>query len=221
MRRILLFAALVLSLSAPAVAGDVYVGRVPWSQANVEGLHGADLATVAKFVNATRPATFMANQITPNQVAGFAWSKAGAGKSDLVVAIDFAGRGFYRLWIYSHGSGDSLAIQELEGWKMPGGLTAMIQDLKGNGVDELILPTDIPRGGSWTPTTAGPLWPAIYRPENGKFAEVTHDFWRTRSVEVSTSYVEASRDFPKYYDTEILPNLDRTISMLRQKAAGG
>ncbi len=41
------------------------------------------------------------------------------------------------------------------------------------------------------------------------------------SIEVSTRYVEASRDFPNYYDTEVLPGLNRTISTLQQKAAEG
>lgn len=44
---------------------------------------------------------------------------------------------------------------------------------------------------------------------------------RTVPVEVSTRYVEASRDFPNYYDTEVLPGLNRTISTLQQKAAEG
>ncbi len=217
----LLLAALLLALSVPAFADEVSVGRVPWSQANVESLHGADLSAVAKFVNATRPKTFMTNEIELDQVVGFAWAKVGAGKSDLVVAIDYAGRGFYRLWIYSHGSADSLTIQELEGWKAPGGLTSMLQDLNGDGVDELIIPTAVGWAGGWTPTTAEATWPAIYRPENGRYVETSHVFWRTRSIVVSARYVEASRDFPNYYDTQILPKIDRTISVLQQKAAEG
>lgn len=221
MRRILLLAVLILAFSVPARADRVCVGRVPWSKANVAALHGADLAAVAKFVNATRPATFLTNQIMPDQVAGFAWAKVGGGKSDLVVAIDYAGRGFYRLWVYSHGSADSLAIQELEGWKPTGGLKGMLGDLNGDGVDELIIPTAVGQGGVWTPTTAAPLWPAVYRPQNGKYVEPICGFpgLRSGSVQLSTRYVEASRDFPNFYDTKVLPNLDRTISMLQRKAA--
>ena len=80
MRRIFLPAAfLLLAFAAPAFADHVYVGRVPWSQANVEALRGAELAAVAKFVNVTRPATFLTNQIMPNQVVGFAWARSDGG----------------------------------------------------------------------------------------------------------------------------------------------
>jgi len=217
MRRIFFLAALVLAYSVPAHADRVLVGRVPWSQANVDAQRGADLAGVAKFVDTSRPAPW-GGEITPNQVIDFGWAKVGGSKSELVVALDFAGRGFCRLWIYSHGSADSLAIQELEGWRMRGGIKAMLRDLNGDGEDELIIPTAVGQGGAWTPTTAEPLWPAIYRPENGKYVEAIFGLPGVRpsprSIEVSTRYVEASRDFPHYYDTEILPNLDRTISML-------
>lgn len=186
-------------------------------------MHGADLAAVAKFASDTRPKVTL-GEITPNQVVEFDCAKNGARKSNLVVALDISGRGFYTLWIYSHGSGDNLIIQEIRGWKQRGGLKMMIQDLNGDGVDELIVPTAVGQGGAWTPTDGEPLWPAIYRPENGKFVEQTVDFpniWRTRSIELSTRYVEASRDFPNYYDTRILPKLDQTIGMLQQKAAEG
>ncbi len=100
----------------------------------------------------------------------------------------------------------------------------MLQDLNGDGVEELIIAIDIGEG-AWTPTTAGPLWPAIYRPQGGKFVESVCGLPGVRpgphSVELSTRYVEASRNFPNYYDTEVLPNLDRTIGMLQQKAAEG
>lgn len=223
MRRTPFLAAIVLAFSVPAHADRVCVGRVPWSQANVDALRGADLAAVAKFVNTTRPR--VSAGIAPNQVVDFAWAKVGGGKTELVVALDVSGRGFYTLWIYNHGSGDGLAIQELEGWKMMGGLKAMLRDLNGNGVDELIIPTAVGQEGAWTPTTAEPLWPAIYRPENGRYVEAVSHLPGVRpgprSIEVSTRYLEASRDFPSYYDTEILPNLNRTIGMLQQKAAEG
>jgi hypothetical protein len=38
-----------------------------------------------------------------------------------------------------------------------------------------------------------PTWPAVYRLENGH-------------------YVQASRDFPKFYDREVLPELDKEIA---------
>lgn len=216
---------LAFSFSAEVFAGDVRycVGRVPWSQANVDALRGADIAAVARFVNATRPRISV--EITPNQVVDFGWAKVGGGKSDLVVALDISGRGFYTLWVYSRDNAGNLAIQEIRGWKMRDGLKEMLRDLNGDGEDELIIPTAVGQGGAWTPTTAELWWPAIYRPENGRYVESVSGLPGVRpgphSVELSTRYVEASRDFPNYYDSEILPNVDRTISEMRQKAAEG
>jgi hypothetical protein len=223
MRRILLLAVALLAFAVPAHADRVSVGRVPWSKANVNALHGADLAKVAEFVNATRPKRFSA-EITPNQVVDFGWAKVGGGKTDLVAAIDYAGRGFYTLWIYGHGSGNMLTIQEIRGWKMKGGLKAMLQDLNGDGMDELIVLRAVGQELAWTPTTAEAVWPEIYRPESGKYVEAISRLPGVRpgphSVEISARYVEASRDFSKYYD-RILSNIDRSISMLQQRAAQG
>jgi hypothetical protein len=49
---------------------------------------------------------------------------------------------------------------------------------------------------------ATPRWPAVYRLENGK-------------------YVETSRDFPNFYDTEVLPQLDKQITAAQQKVDEG
>lgn len=225
MKRIIILAALLSLIPMPARVDRFCVGRVSWSKANIETLREADLSAVAQFVNDTRPTTFLTNEIFPNQVVGFAWANVGTDETDLVVALDFAGRGFDRIWIYSHGSGDSLAIQELEGWSSPGGLKTMLQDLNGDGVNELVIPTDIRLGVTWIPVTAAPVWPAVYRPKAGKWVEPVCGLPGVRpephSVALSTKYVEASRDFPNYYDTQVLPKLDQTISMLQQKAAQG
>jgi hypothetical protein len=188
-------------LTPPVAVGGVieYEGRVPWSQANVDALRGADKATVAKFVNATRPR--LSGEIEPNQVAEFAWAKGGRGKTNLVVALDISGRGYYTVWIYGRGKAGSLRIQEISGWKV-GSLSGMLRDLNGDGTDQLIVLREIGRGGAWTPTTGGPKWPAVYRLEDG-------------------GYREASRDFPKFYDTEILPDLDRAIDNMKKLAPEG
>ncbi len=222
-KRIIILTVLLSLMPMAARADCVYVGRVSWSKANIEALRDADSAAAAKFVNDSRPA--VATEIFPNQIMGFAWAKVGTEESDLVVALDFAGRGFDRIWIYSHGSGDSLAIQELEGWSRPGGLKAMLQGLNGDGVDELVIPTDIRQGVTWIPVTDAPAWPAVYRPKPGKWVEPVCGLPGVRpephAVALSTKYVEASRDFPNYYDTLVLPKLDRAISTLQQKAARG
>src|SRR5713226_317223 len=73
-----------------------------------------------------------------------------------------------------------------------GNFKEMVRDLNGNGEDELIITRELGLGGSWSPLMGMPAWPAVYRLENGR-------------------YVEDSRDFPNYYDTKVLPQLDREI----------
>lgn len=73
-----------------------------------------------------------------------------------------------------------------------GHLRNIIRDLNGDGIDELIISTGI-LAWRWDPVAGTPSWPAVYRLENGR-------------------YVEASRDFPSYYDTHVLPGLDKAIA---------
>ncbi len=156
----------------------------------VPTLTSAERAAIAKFVNANRPRDVM--EILPVDVVGFGWARVGGGKSDFLVLFDFSGRGYSnRLWIYSRGSAGELKIQDIYGWKM-GNFKEMVRDLNGNGEDELIITRELGLGGSWSPLMGMPAWPAVYRLENGR-------------------YVEDSRDFPSFYDNEILPRLNQEI----------
>jgi hypothetical protein len=67
-------------------------------------------------------------------------------------------------------------------------LKTAIRDLNGDGKDEVILQTLLVEHDCANQLT----WPAVYRLENGK-------------------YVEASRDFPAFYDNEVLRKLDGGI----------
>jgi len=74
----------------------------------------------------------------------------------------------------------------------------VIQDLNGDGKDELVIPQYLGRAGDRSSPSA--IWPQVYRLQNGR-------------------YVEASRDFAKFYDTQVLPELDIGISNMREAAA--
>ena len=157
-------------------------------QANT--LNSSDRAKVAKFVNSNLPPHWMPVPIY-SPVESYR-ATVSAGRSDIFVLLDISGRGYSNiLLIYSKDSTGNLQSQVLDGWKM-NNLEQMVRDLNGDGSDELIITTSLD-GGSWTPTPATPAWPAIYRLVNGK-------------------YVEDSRDFPNYYDTEILRQLDKAIA---------
>jgi hypothetical protein len=190
MRKVLFLVPLMLTFSASALAGEM-IGRVPCNQADLDALHGADRAAVTKFVNDTRPHGALI-KITAVTLSEFGWADVGEGKGDLLVLFDWSGRGYSNtLSIYSCGGAGELNIQEIDGWKM-GNLKQMARDLNGDGKDELIVPTELGAEGLWQPLMAMPVWPAVYRLQKGR-------------------YVKDSRDFPNYYDKEVLPSLDRNI----------
>lgn len=78
-----------------------------------------------------------------------------------------------------------------EGFNGAGYLDKTVRDLNGDGRYELILYSYLKSDG-YHGTTVVAMWPQVYRLRNGQ-------------------YVEASRDFPDFYDKEVLPQLDRQI----------
>ena len=204
-----IFLCFTIWFTGNALAGGVNAGVFPFipprsaaapehsgSEVNRRNaLSDSEKIKIAKFVNANRPHDVM--EILPVNVVDFGRASVGGGKSDFLVLFDFSERGYSnRLWVYSRDGAGALKIQEIEGWKM-GPLKQMVQDLNGDGTDELIIPMSL-GGGSWTPTPATPVWTAIYRLENGR-------------------YVDDSRDFANYYDAEVLPQLDKAITAAKSQ----
>jgi hypothetical protein len=194
--RILLFA-LVLIFATQAFADDIDMDFAPLPQGmtNLESLRGADSAGVAKFMNEAGVLD-MGEPFSADMAREFGWAAIGQGTEALVVLLDTSGRGFFSLIVvYIPTNPGRIAIERLFGWRM-GKLKGIIRDLGGNGQDELVIPTML--GTSWLPVIATRTWPAVYRLEDGK-------------------YVEASRDFPNFYDKEVLPQLDKEITGAQQR----
>jgi hypothetical protein len=189
-------AGMMVVLPVRAIATEIAV--VPWTEPNVDTLRAFDKAAVVQFINRTsgREGTIVAAR--ESDLGDFAWiDAAGNGKYQLVVVMDANGRGFFNnLTIYSRDSSGKVSFQYIEGWGIGWDLSKVVRDLNGDGVKELIIPKQF----FWFPTVATPSWPAVYRLQYGK-------------------YVEASRDFPNYYDTEVLPPLEEKIAKLEQQAA--
>jgi hypothetical protein len=83
------------------------------------------------------------------------------------------------------------------GLSLDNGFGGLIQDVDGDGKDELVVPTSF----AFLPTNGvAAIWPRVFKLQNGK-------------------YVEASRDFAKFYDTKILPELNIDIADAREDAA--
>ena len=136
---------------------------------------------------------------------------AGLNRSDELLDfgwLDLAGDGRYELAIISNGglgpNWMDIYSQDAPGKMSEAGpdtfpgtaaqLDKTFRDLNGDGKLELILYTALGVGEEEVD------WPQILRLQNG-------------------SWVDASRDFPKFYDTEVLPQLEKDISEAREEVA--
>jgi hypothetical protein len=194
MNKISTFAAVAVLALVGAAAGSE-IETLSWNQSNLERLRSIDKAAVARFLNG-----WSGNKVDPLPASGireFEWiDLARDGKYEMVV-ITSPGPCCVDLAIYRQGAAGKVTAQILEG---AGKLRETIRDLNGDGNYELVISTELAEKGSWMPMVATPAWPAVYRLEKGK-------------------YVEASQDFPSFYDTEVLPRLSQKISAAEARIA--
>ena len=190
-----LLATFTISLALAGAALAAGITDIPWNETNIERLRTFDDAAVSSFVNHAQSG--WATDIVPARVGEFSWADlSGDRHYHLVVTVDFSGRGFLNtLMIYTRDPSGNATSQEIKGWEIRD-LGKVVRDLDGDGRDELVIPTILVEYS----TAATYTWPVVYRFENGQ-------------------YKEASRDFPGFYDGEVLPKLERDIAQTRRKAA--
>jgi hypothetical protein len=194
MKTLLIIATCIgVALGSAAFAADI--GNLAWNQSNVDTLLSFDRAAILKFINRDDEGTPSA--MKPQELWEFGWyDLAGDGNYELVVRSS-SGPCCVWLGIYSQDAALHVNDQNL---RNAGPLKDTVRDLNGDGKKELILWQELLHPGGWIPAMQTPEWPAVYRLKGGK-------------------YVEDSRDFPNYYDREVLPQLDKQIANLKQKAA--
>jgi hypothetical protein len=180
---IALTAGLSLLLATRGRAADL--GSIPWTESNIETLRTFDKAAVVGYLNEYNRTEGTPEAIKDSEVRQFRWvDLAGDGKYELALTAS-SGPCCVFLWLYWQERPGKLRFQSLNG---AGGLADTIRDLNDDGTDEIIVYKDLvvysdaQRFG----------WPAVYRLKKGK-------------------YVEASRDFSKFYDDEVLPNVEKEI----------
>jgi hypothetical protein len=185
-------------LAVPGIASAVGIRDVAWTQANFDLLHTFDKPAVEQFVNSVK------TDGIPAKVGEFAWVDIqGNRRYELVTREDLSGRAYYDyLAIYWSNEAGKIRVDWIEGVDLPS-LDRILKDVDGDGIDELIVPSALdehdPRGNVEWPSR---VWPKVYRLRDGR-------------------YVDASPEFGAYYDTEVLPALDREIAGARQSLAGG
>ena len=185
---------LMLALVQPGHAGAASVTSTPWSEANRTALNVTEKSDLANFISEVSDLGLALHAecscVTADDIGEFEWvDLRGDGKLELVAILDVNGRKFFNaLAVFQRDPAGKVSYQELRGW-MIRDLQEVIRDLNGDRRDELVIPTVLFQYN----TAATFTWPVVYRLEKGK-------------------YVDASRDFPKFYDDEVLPKLDQRLT---------
>jgi hypothetical protein len=202
--------AIIVLVRAAATASSAEIGDMAWDESNIATLRSANVADIEKFVNQVLCDDI--KDCAPVKVREFAWADIeGDGKYALIDVWNTGGRA-EGVGIYQRNS--SAKVQENDGELTPAipgyttqsidvdgyaneDLTNAIRDLNGDGKKELIVSSGFGLGRSMAETPLA-QWPEVYRWQDGH-------------------YIEASREFPGFYDKEVLSPLEEKISTLQKK----
>jgi hypothetical protein len=187
-KRLMLCAILICTLRSVAMGSEI--GDLKWNRANINRLRSFSKTEVLRFLNPE-----LGKRVTPVKSTDwldFGWfDLAGDGKYELVTASSFGPCCLFAD-VYEQDAAGNVRQQSLKGAMGAGNLNDILRDLDGDGKADLVLGQGLAEPHTWIPVVATPQWPAVYRLENGR-------------------YVEASHDFPTFYDKDILPKIDSDI----------
>ena len=200
----------MLVLASAAFGGEI--AEIAWDQSNIETLRSFDSEAIARFLNSglvEQPVLARADEdsVTAGDIQEFTWANlSGDNQYQLVIVFPSLGsRAVNSLSIYSRDPSEKITEHEIKGTaiRLEGSpnhpyIPKVIEDLDGNGKEELIIPTQMGFGMYGAAPVA--VWPKVYRLQNGKL-------------------IDASHDYAKFYDAEVLPDLNREIEHARKGAA--
>ena len=200
MRTIVLLGLVIFAFAAEAFAGEI--GDLPWNKSNTPALRAMDKATVAALVNNLPAANSSVIHPGSINIGDFTWADLeGNGTYQLLMTLDVNSRHFYNaLVVYTRDSSGRLASQEIMGWAIRD-LAKVTKDINRDGKDELIVPSQL-ASDTYRGAAAMAIWPAVYRQKDGRC-------------------VEASGEFPSFYESQVLPGLEKKIAEAREKVGEG
>jgi hypothetical protein len=201
MQRVAVFLLAMMLGLAGAASSAQKIEDIPWDQAHIKQLRALGKHAVFRFlIRQVDPDNEM-ESTESSLVWGYNWYPAGDGKYELAIGYAFGPdvSNFTVFWWDGPGKirsqGFDGAADYSEKW-YDGPIAA---DLNGDGIEELIQFNGLEH--HWPPQRTkfvpSGTWPSVYRLRDGK-------------------YVEASRDFPTFYENKILPKLDKAIVEARK-----
>lgn len=184
----------LLMLMLGSAAFGANITNLPWTAANIETLRSFDKAAIFEFITNGAPDP----SFTEDYILAFRWYDLAAdGKYELLIDGS-SGPDAGGVTVYWQEAPGKYTSQYVEG----GGATERaVRDLNGDGKYELI----VSKLAVENRGTARFFWPAVYQLAEGK-------------------YVEASHEFPRFYDDEVLPAIESQLAAIRervQKQHGG
>jgi hypothetical protein len=182
--------AAIIPIKARASVSSVEIAAIPWDESNIAALRSGD---VQQFVNRVLCGNESNCGVNVDKVQ---WADfEGNGKYLLVYTFD-AGRRAQGLTIWENASGKISRQLDLAGGADED-LEYEILDLNGDGKKELVVYRWFGLGRSMAESPLA-RFPVVYRLKDRDF-------------------VEASREFPGFYNKEVLPPLEEKISALQKK----
>jgi len=193
-------------LAFASAASGAEIDYLAWNESNIKTLRALDKAVVFRFVTGGDPEEGVSSL---SDLDNFNWYPAGDGRYELAVGWS-SGPEIATLTIYWQDAPRKVRSQDFHFPPFGGPPEQMdewyngppFEDLNGDDKDELILfdPLDHTERTHRKSVPNG-AWPQVFRLHGGQ-------------------YVEASRDFPGFYEKEFLPQIDKEIVKARDYSLG-
>jgi hypothetical protein len=187
MKRLLGLLLVLLTVPLVGTPRAANISGLAWNQSNIATLRSFSKADLLAFFNEERrKAGIVPEPLTAAEIGQFEWADlAGNGQYQLVLTLSEPCA--HAVDIEKRDASGRVATAQIIGGLA--NLKTGLRDLNGDGRDELIIARPLVEYSC----AAVAAWTAVYRLENGK-------------------YVEASRDFPQFYDEQVLPRLEERIA---------
>lgn len=194
---------LITMLAFASAASSAEIDTLAWNESNIKTLRALGKHAVFRFFIRQADSVNEMEWNESNLLLNYDWYPAGDGKYELAIG-SASGPDIGYLTIYWQDEPRKIRSQEFSGSGNAGAdwyKGPRSADFNRDGKTELVMLESFgrlsPKRTKFIPEGE---WPQVYRLRDGQ-------------------YVEASRDFPSFYEKQVLPQLDQAIARTRKDVA--